>query len=141
LAPAGDNECHRSGKSSKKKKKKVAHHRFDFEEQSIPEQSIPPRYEVSESPAQPSEDVLSKTAYWMLVLASTPSGSGWVKEMKDALDPMRKWLEQSEALASDSLLHLALRCKRAAAVEGGMRFVTMMYELLFTAKLNRYVLF
>lgn len=73
----------------------------------------------------------------MLRLASVPAGNEWVERIAQAVTGMA-WAEQEEAFSSNTLLHIAQRCRRAETLDVGMRFVKLMCELLFAAKVNRY---
>lgn len=128
----GPPPCPRNGSSSKRKRQKVAHRRYDLEEG--------PRYQETENPAKPSEDIRSRAAVLMLKFSSASSsasaGAEWVEGLYQSVIHVKNWAEQEEATASDTLLHLAQRCRRAETVDIGMRFIKMMYELLFAAKIN-----
>lgn len=121
--------CARNGVVSKRKKQRVAIRDYESGEGQ--------RYSETDKAAAPSEANQSKATAFLLRFASVSTRPDWIEQIYQAIVPLTAWAEQKDAFASDTLLNLAQRCLRAETVSVGMRFVKIMYELLFAAKVNR----
>ncbi|KAJ3831203.1 hypothetical protein F5878DRAFT_667805 [Lentinula raphanica] len=89
-------------------------------------------YSPTRAPA--SKDVQEESFLLLLSLYSTPESLDWVPEFTRALEG-ESWA-QEDALATESLENLALRCSRSKSMSLLGTFCRMLNELMFTAKVN-----
>ncbi|KAJ3816411.1 hypothetical protein F5880DRAFT_1619351 [Lentinula raphanica] len=85
--------------------------------------------------ASASKAVQEETSLLLLTLYSTPESLDWVPEFSSALKG-EPWAEL-DALTTESLKNLALRCARSKSMSLVGTFCRMLNELMFAAKVNR----
>lgn len=134
-------ECPRSGHAGKRRKRKATQ---EVTQEVAPEVAANPpqesqKYVDVQMPAAPSLEILSRTSGWLAKIASShiSDTESWVEEVSNLMNGL-EWASQTEALADDSLLHVAQRCQRAETISSGANFVKIMAELFFAAKVNGY---
>lgn len=136
-------DCPWNGKSvGLAKKRQISHHYGEALRYSEGEEDN--RYEVSDVPAPPSAETQRRSITLFLQLTMGPEMAIdsletdlWVKHLADAVS-CTPW-DNVNSLNSNALLNLAQRCLRAEMVNIGMAFVKMVNEMLFAAKINRYI--
>ncbi|KAJ3963958.1 hypothetical protein EV361DRAFT_956444 [Lentinula raphanica] len=121
----------------KKQKRTTAHDEVE-EYHSVQPQ---PTFIVSAEPQRPSAEVMSKTSTLLSKLMGVlkETSEDFVEKILRIVS-VAEWKEESEALSSNTLLHLAQRLKHVEEVDIGTRFVRIMNELFFAAKINGLIL-
>ncbi|KAJ3831615.1 hypothetical protein F5878DRAFT_647485, partial [Lentinula raphanica] len=84
--------------------------------------------------ASPSQAVREECSLLLLNLSSSPNSLDWVEEFSRDLEG-EPWAE-ADALTTESLKNLALRCSRSQKLNLLGTFCKMLNELMFTAKVN-----
>ncbi|KAJ3968320.1 hypothetical protein EV361DRAFT_870937 [Lentinula raphanica] len=84
--------------------------------------------------ASPSKAVLEESSLLLLHLYHSSESLDWVEGFTSALKG-ESWVE-SDALATESLKNLALRCARSQSISLVGTFCKMLNELMFAAKVN-----
>ena len=85
--------------------------------------------------AAPSRLIQQETTLQVLSLACSCNHMNWVEGLRQAFRG-ESWAS-SQAMATNSLKHIALRCERSQENDIFSTFCRMMNELAFAAKLNR----
>ncbi|KAJ3710689.1 hypothetical protein C8R42DRAFT_729129 [Lentinula raphanica] len=84
--------------------------------------------------AAPSREIQQESTLLLLALSSSPNSLDWVEEFVKAIQG-EPWAE-TDALTSESLKNLALRCSRSKNMDAFATFCRMLNELMFAAKVN-----
>ncbi|KAJ3965340.1 hypothetical protein EV361DRAFT_1020368 [Lentinula raphanica] len=143
IGPEDPGDPHADGRgcaANRMKKQKLTTTDNEFEED-LEQPQPQPTFIVSAEPQRPSVEVMSKTSALLSKLMGVlkETSEDFVEKILRIVS-VAEWKEESGALTSNTLLHLAQQLKHVEEVDIGSRFVRIMNELFFAAKINGIIL-